>query len=623
MQLWDLATGKRLWQIKHKRPRVIHAVVFSPNCKLLAAGDDTGKISVVTAADGKELRRWTANLKADDRERGTHSLAFSPDGKTLASGEDDGAIYFWDPLTGKKVRELRGHRGAVYSIAFSPDGRALASASQDRTLRVWDTATGRESPAFDGHDDSVHSLAFSPDGKVLVTGGLDSTVRLWDPESGEQLQLLSGYESAFYSPNGKLLVASNGAGIFHLRESATGRQVRSLEAPQHYLMAFHPDGRTIASAGFDPVIRFWDASTGKERRRFSLTEKSKWVEPIAFSPDGHLLAYVGDGPFIRLCDWAEGREVRGFSVGHERIECFSFAPDGHSLATGGHDGMVRFWRVQDGEERLHWKADERDVEAIAFSPDGRFVASSGTDIRLWEVATGKEICRLGDQRGRVWVLAFSPDGRQLASGSTDFAALVWDIPAALGKDAALPSDPEQCWKDLTAADPRVAYRAVWGLAKLPAKSLPMLRERMRPVPAVSQARIDRLLADLDDDDFAVRSKSTAALEELGEVAESSLRKVLRGSPSPEVRQRAEKLIAKVAAPVPPVEQLRLLRALATLEEIGTPDAHRLVKSLANGAPDARLTQEARTLLERRAQRSSNRLPNPPTRDTSPKPGHDH
>jgi WD40 repeat protein len=612
LQFWDAAAGKVVWQIKGGGEGT-RRLAFSPDGKILAAGDKTGSVRLVEPAGGKEIRHWAAHAEGDRSDRGTASLAFSPDGKTLATAGGDGNIYFWDPFTGKRSQTFRGHFSAVYSLAFSPDGAALASGGHDHTVRLWDVATGRARPGLDGHRCLIDSVAFSPDGKVLASRGFDDNeIRLWDPESGKPLRLLEDcHSSVTYSPDGKSFASANSDGVMRLRDAATGRVVRSLEGrgDNREAVAFQPDGRILATAGPGPLVRLWDATTGKEQSRLSTERKPERIGAVAFSPDGKLLVCTEEMKTIHLWDWTRRREVRQLAGSEATIYCVAFAPDGRALASAGEPGLIRFWGVKDGEARVRWKSHHRSVEAMAFSPDGRVLATAGRYdgfISLWEVLTGQELCRLVGHRDGIDALAFSPNGCRLASGSRDFTVLVWDMPAALGKDVAPPADLEPCWRALASDDARAANRAVWQLAKMPARSVLMLSERMRPVPRVDAARVNRLIADLDDDDFGVRTGATAALQELGEAAEPALRKAYRDPPSEEVRRRAEELLTKVAAPVPSAGQLRLLRALTVLEVVGTPEARRLLESLADGEPDARLTQEARTVLERLAKQAARR-----------------
>src|SRR4051812_6796215 len=58
-------------------------------------------------------------------------VAFSPDGRTLAAGADDAVIRLWEVPGGKVIRELGGHRDAVFGLSFSPDGKRLASCGRD------------------------------------------------------------------------------------------------------------------------------------------------------------------------------------------------------------------------------------------------------------------------------------------------------------------------------------------------------------------------------------------------------------------------------------------------------------------------------------------------------------
>jgi len=70
-----------------------------------------------------------------------NAVAFSPDGRLLASGGDDHKVRLWNPTTGQPIgHPLTGHTGWVLSVAFSPDGHLLASASGDKTIRIWGAA---------------------------------------------------------------------------------------------------------------------------------------------------------------------------------------------------------------------------------------------------------------------------------------------------------------------------------------------------------------------------------------------------------------------------------------------------------------------------------------------------
>src|SRR6185437_14087353 len=92
---------------------------------------------------------------------------------------------------GQVIKELRGHRAAVYAVAFRPDGERMATASFDHTIKVWDVHAGRVVRTFTGHQDKVLALAYSADGKQLASAGLDGTVRLWDAASGRETACLN------------------------------------------------------------------------------------------------------------------------------------------------------------------------------------------------------------------------------------------------------------------------------------------------------------------------------------------------------------------------------------------------------------------------------------------------
>jgi HEAT repeat protein len=123
-----------------------------------------------------------------------------------------------------------------------------------------------------------------------------------------------------------------------------------------------------------------------------------------------------------------------------------------------------------------------------------------------------------------------------------------------------------------------------------------LKKRL-PIGTPNAEQFSALLADLDSEEFAVRTKATRELEELGEAARPGLRKLLDNSPSPEARRRAERILAKLDG-MP--QQLRAVRSVEVLDHIGTAEARQLLTNLAAGVPDARLTREAKAALGRLA-----------------------
>jgi hypothetical protein len=131
----------------------------------------------------------------------------------------------------------------------------------------------------------------------------------------------------------------------------------------------------------------------------------------------------------------------------------------------------------------------------------------------------------------------------------------------------------------------------------PQQAVPFLREKLSPVTVEETRRITRRVADLDSDRFADREDASRELLRLGLAAQPALRRVLEGRPSLEVRKRVERLLRDLETRPHP-EALRPLRALVVLEAVGTPEARQVLQTLAEGAPDAHWTEEARAALER-------------------------
>jgi HEAT repeat protein len=101
-----------------------------------------------------------------------------------------------------------------------------------------------------------------------------------------------------------------------------------------------------------------------------------------------------------------------------------------------------------------------------------------------------------------------------------------------------------------------------------------------------------------------RDAATKELENLGDQAAPALKKALEGKPSPELRKRAEALLA-VPFLVRSPEVLQRLRTVQALEYIGSREARQVLEDLAAGDPATRETREAKASLERLAAKTGN------------------
>jgi len=253
-----------------------------------------------------------------------------------------------------------------------------------------------------------------------------------------------------------------------------------------------------------------------------------------------------------------------------------------------------------------WSGLSGTASAVAPLVGGWLLAAGGwRSIKVWELETGYERCDFRGFEGDAFGLTFTPDGRALASAGGDTNVLIWDMTGG-----ALTADPladkdlvPVLWKDLAGTDGPKVHRAIWSLVARPAAAVAHIRASLKPAAAVDADRLARLIADLGSDQFLVRQKATQELQNLGELAEAALERVLADPPSLEVRRRAEGLLQKLAALHSSPERLQALRAIEMLEYLNTPEARALLRELTQGGRAARITREARASLERLRERT--------------------
>ncbi|MEV8638208.1 WD40 repeat domain-containing protein [Streptosporangium sp. NPDC051023] len=393
---WDVTAGREKGDMSFTLP-----ATSTGAHPLTALSRDGTRLAVLNRDNGDEIRFWETRTHRQVGDSlklhagGLSSIAFSQDGGTLIIGDLSGNVLSYDT----KARQPKGapFRAAVKgrsSVALSPDGEILAVGDRHGDVRLWNTRTRRRlGGPLKTHRGRVSDVAFGPDGTTLATAGGDGTARLWDVETrspiGKRLR-----EHSPFSSLGEILADPKGGKYIAVYDSV-------LPGPDRDTLASIDEDGTLwlwdVTEGFHlPLSENDDVSSalpgitdlpGLGEKDSSVLGADYRAYLMAFSPDGESLATVGADDLLQL--WGTGTHTSSYKEQVGPAEAMAFSQDGTVLAAAGKDGTVRLWNVgtsEGSEASVTLKGRGGSVEAVAFSQDGATLTALSGDgtVQLWE-----------------------------------------------------------------------------------------------------------------------------------------------------------------------------------------------------------------------------------------------
>lgn len=303
--IYDAGSGSALVEGMN---REILSVAYSPDGKQLAAGGADGVIQFFSIPEGKILRTLNAGGKS------VAGLVFSPDGGKLASMGRGNRLRVWISSSTSYVPlwEIENETWLLSEAAFTPDGQRIL-AGGGRFLDLWDARSGKKLRRVGSHPDNFNGLALSPDGRYAAMSCVDGRVYLWDIESGvnifaqpEQTGYFSSAEDVSFTPDGRELV------FFHRNDR--GRQLLRISVPDGQILERIPPTQTITTRMFLLAnarrIQLHLENTTRTAMLFHPIDPPRVIfrnlragrDVADISPDGRFLAIAGDDGVIRI--WA-------------------------------------------------------------------------------------------------------------------------------------------------------------------------------------------------------------------------------------------------------------------------------------------------------------------------------
>lgn len=257
----------------------------------------------------------------------------------------------------------------------------------------------------------VTAMAASPDGRMVAVGRFAQVV-LYDaaPDAFSRQKPIRTIDdlpgkvtSLHFAADGRRLVVGSGvagqggvAKLFRVEDATLIREFKG-HRDMLYDAELSPDGRTLATCGYDKSIRLWNVETGELAHE--LTGHNGAVYDVAFHPSGDFLVSASADDTCKVWRVRDGMRMDTLAQPLAEAYACQFTPDGKAIVCVGADKNIRVWRfISHDKPRVNPMvvarfAHESPIVRMAFLDDGRRLITSAEDrtVKLWDTANYLEL----------------------------------------------------------------------------------------------------------------------------------------------------------------------------------------------------------------------------------------
>ncbi len=421
------------------------------------------------------------------------------------------------------------------------------------------------------------------------------------------------------SPDGRIVAVGDSNGAIHLWNIFTARELPPLVGHRGAVRAlrYAPDGKTLWSLGWDNKVLTWRVVDVVRDWRPQPVKASPTTLAALWNDLGAEDALTSYGAAANLAAVPE-QTLTFFRTHLQPVPPVDSQRITQLVADLGKEDFNERKRAavelrQFGELAIPalWGASEKHVgrDEVPRRLLAKLQNRYPTPAQLHQFRALEVLEQIGSPAARDFLKALA-DGAPEAGLSRRAKAALDRLShrlAAYGAEVPLGA----LWNALADEDAPQAYRAMLTLAGRGDQAIAFLGDQLRALAAQKTfdddpQRIAQLITDLDSSNFKVRQRAVQELRNLGKLAEAALRKALARGPSLESARRIEQLLTELASPIPPRDQLQVLRAVEVLEHLGTDQARLTLTALAREVRSRALKEELTRALERLASASPTR-----------------